>query len=140
MSISAPSIYMNVLRAGKLIYDDERSTYYQCFDTGVSWDKAVELRTQLGGHLSDCSDEHENSNLEQAVENGDANGDKKVTVSDAVAILQYIANNDKYKLSETGKKNADCSNVGDGITANDALAFQKPDAKMITSLPFSSND
>ncbi len=75
-----------------------------------------------------------------AVQYGDANGDKKVTVADAVAILQYIANKDKFKLSETGKKNADCYNVDDGITANDALAIQKPDAKMITSLPFSSND
>lgn len=66
---------------------------------------------------------------------GDANCDKKVTVSDAVAILQFIANKDKYALSVTGKKNADCYNVGDGITANDALAVQKLDAKVISGLP-----
>ncbi|MBO7395040.1 MAG: DUF4832 domain-containing protein [Ruminococcus sp.] len=66
---------------------------------------------------------------------GDANCDKKVTVSDAVAILQFIANKDKYTLSDIGRQNADCYNVGDGITANDALAIQKLDAKVISSLP-----
>ena len=73
-----------------------------------------------------------------AVQYGDANGDKKVTVADAVAILQYIANKDKYQLTAAGKRNADCYNVGDGITANDALAIQKLDAKTITSLPLNS--
>ena len=66
---------------------------------------------------------------------GDANCDKKVTVADAVAILQFIANKDTYMLSDIGKQNADCYNVGDGITANDALAIQKLDAKVISSLP-----
>jgi len=69
---------------------------------------------------------------------GDANLDGKVTVADAVAILQYIANKDKYMLTEIGKKNADCYNVGDGITGSDALAIQKLDAKVITSLPTKS--
>ncbi len=31
--------------------------------------------------------------------------------------------------------NADCSNVGDGVTATDALAIQKLDAGIYTSLP-----
>ena len=66
---------------------------------------------------------------------GDANTDKKVTVSDAVAILQFIANGDKYKLSEEGKENADCFNPGDGVTAKDALAIQQYDAQFISSLP-----
>ncbi|MDO4864855.1 MAG: endo-1,4-beta-xylanase [Ruminococcus sp.] len=66
---------------------------------------------------------------------GDANLDKRVTVADAVAILQSIANNDKYALSPTGKANADCFDPGDGITANDALAIQKLDAKSISTLP-----
>ena len=69
---------------------------------------------------------------------GDANCDKNVTVADAVAILQSIANNDKYALKPQGKVNADCFNVGDGVTANDALSIQKLDAKNITSLPDSS--
>ena len=69
---------------------------------------------------------------------GDANNDTKVSVADAVAILQYIANGDKYMLTDAGKKNADCCDPGDGITAKDALAIQKLDAKEISSLPTTS--
>lgn len=66
---------------------------------------------------------------------GDANCDEKVTVADAVAILQSLGNKDKYALSAEGAANADCYNPGDGITANDALAIQKLDAGVIKSLP-----
>ena len=66
---------------------------------------------------------------------GDVNIDGKVSVADAVAILQYLGNKDKYSLSENAKKNADCFDVGDGITAKDALAIQQLDAKAIDSLP-----
>ena len=66
---------------------------------------------------------------------GDANLDAKVTVADAVAILQAIANKDKYALKPQGAKNADVAGNGDGITAADALAIQKYDAKTITTLP-----
>lgn len=66
---------------------------------------------------------------------GDANCDNKVTAADAVLIMLYLANSDKYPLTPQGKINADCNNVGDGITANDALAIQKYNANVITSLP-----
>ncbi|SEK35370.1 hypothetical protein SAMN02910353_00538 [Ruminococcus sp. YRD2003] len=66
---------------------------------------------------------------------GDANCDGRITASDAVTIMLYIGNKDKYPLTPQGKLNADCNNVGDGITANDALAIQKYDAKVIDSLP-----
>ena len=66
---------------------------------------------------------------------GDANLDDNVTVADAVAILQFIGNKDKYKLSDEAKANADCCDPGDGITGRDALAIQKLDAKLITELP-----
>lgn len=58
---------------------------------------------------------------------GDANEDGKITVSDAVAVLQYIANAEKYALSEQGKKNADCDGEK-GITGSDAIMIQKMDA------------
>ena len=64
---------------------------------------------------------------------GDANADGKVSVADAVAILQYIAN--KFNLKGQGLDNADCYNPGDGVTARDALAIQQLDAKTISSLP-----
>ena len=58
---------------------------------------------------------------------GDANCDRKVTVSDAVAVLQYIANAEKYPLSEQAKFNADIDGE-EGITGGDASAIQKIDA------------
>ncbi|MDE6036318.1 MAG: 1,4-beta-glucanase [Ruminococcus sp.] len=57
---------------------------------------------------------------------GDANCDGEVALSDAVLIMQSIANpnEEKYKLSEQGIKNADCVGKNDGVTAKDALAIQ----------------
>ncbi|MCR4890039.1 MAG: endo-1,4-beta-xylanase, partial [Ruminococcus sp.] len=66
---------------------------------------------------------------------GDVNLDGKVTVADAVAILQFLGNKDKYALTEQAKLNADVCNPGDGITANDALTIQKYDAGIVKSLP-----
>ncbi|MDO4863291.1 MAG: hypothetical protein Q4A05_03885 [Ruminococcus sp.] len=57
---------------------------------------------------------------------GDANCDKKATVADSVAILQSIANHDKYALSSQGAFNADTD--FNGITANDARVLQEWDA------------
>ena len=67
---------------------------------------------------------------------GDANGDGDVTVADAVAILQYIGNKDKYNLSDSGKKNADVDGAA-GITGKDALVIQQVDAGllMLSDLP-----
>ena len=58
---------------------------------------------------------------------GDANCDDKLTVSDAVAVLQFIANAEKYPLSAQGAFNADI-NGEEGITGGDAIAIQKIDA------------
>jgi len=66
---------------------------------------------------------------------GDANCDGKVSLADTVAVLQYIANKQKYPLSEQGKDNADVFARGDGITANDALSIQKFDAGILKELP-----
>lgn len=61
---------------------------------------------------------------------GDANLDGKVTIADAVAILQHIGNNDKYCLSAQGKINAEVDGSS-GITGGDALMIQKVDAGLI---------
>ena len=58
---------------------------------------------------------------------GDANLDSKATIADSVAILQHIANRDKYELKPQGRLNADVDGV-EGVTANDALTLQKWDA------------
>ena len=59
---------------------------------------------------------------------GDANCDGKATVADSVAILQSIANADKYALSAQGKFNGDISGDYDGLTAADARTIQEWDA------------
>jgi hypothetical protein len=64
---------------------------------------------------------------------GDANVDGKVTVADAVAILQSIGNKDKYALKPQGKINGDVDGVA-GITGSDALRIQMLDAGKITEL------
>ena len=55
---------------------------------------------------------------------GDANGDGKTTLADAVAILQYLANADEYKIYDDCIVSADVVGNGDGINAEDALAIQ----------------
>ena len=66
---------------------------------------------------------------------GDANLDSNVTISDSVAILQNIANSEKYPLDDNARANADVYNPGDGITGMDAQAVQKLDAGIIDKLP-----
>ena len=66
---------------------------------------------------------------------GDANLDGKVSISDAVRILQYLANGETYDLSDEAKNNADVNERGNGVTAKDAAAIQKFDAGIIDNLP-----
>lgn len=63
---------------------------------------------------------------------GDANCDKKVSIADAVLIMQSLSNPDDYKLSAQGEINADVYDNGDGITSADALSIQKVEAKIIS--------
>ena len=69
---------------------------------------------------------------------GDANGDERVSISDSVAILQNLANSEKYPLSPQGKYNADCDG-SDGITGLDAAYIQQLDAGAISSIPETLN-
>ena len=89
--------------------------------------------TTAGGKVTTTSAQTEGEYLP-----GDANLDTKVTVADAVAILQAVANKDKFALKPQGVKNADVIGDGDGVTANDALAIQMYDAKKYDTLPVKS--
>ncbi len=60
----------------------------------------------------------------------DANEDGRVNVADAVAVLQYVANKEKYFLTAQGEANADCDGVS-GITGGDAIYIQKVDAGIL---------
>lgn len=62
---------------------------------------------------------------------GDSNEDGKVNISDAVLIMQSIANPDEFKLTNQGKLNADVYNNGDGVTNNDALIIQYVELKTL---------
>jgi hypothetical protein len=61
---------------------------------------------------------------------GDANIDNKINVADAVAVLQYVTNKEKYDLTAQGLRNADTDGEA-GITGNDALTIQKIDAGVL---------
>ncbi|MDE6832936.1 MAG: glycoside hydrolase family 9 protein [Ruminococcus sp.] len=66
---------------------------------------------------------------------GDSDCNGKVNVADAVLIMQYIVNMDKFKISEQGMKNADV--VGnDGITSSDALAIQMININLLKQSDF----
>ncbi len=64
---------------------------------------------------------------------GDANCDGRVSIADATAIFQSIANPDKYTLSDEGRRNADVAG-NDGITVEDAILIQKYDAKLVEEI------
>ncbi|MCR5600368.1 MAG: CotH kinase family protein [Ruminococcus sp.] len=73
---------------------------------------------------------------------GDANCDGEVDLSDAVLIMQSIANPDKYGLrgtepsaiTEKGSLQADVDISTKGVTGNDALKIQKYLLRLISSL------
>ncbi|MBR1592780.1 MAG: hypothetical protein IJ666_07210 [Ruminococcus sp.] len=64
---------------------------------------------------------------------GDVNLDGKVTISDAVRILQYLANNEKYDLVPQAITNGDVDGTP-GISGKDAARIQLYDAGAITEL------
>ncbi|MBO4876905.1 MAG: leucine-rich repeat protein [Ruminococcus sp.] len=70
---------------------------------------------------------------------GDANCDERINVADAVAILQFVANQTKYPLTERGLINADIDGAA-GITGTDAIVIQKVDAGVVkqSDLPLSN--
>lgn len=62
---------------------------------------------------------------------GDSNLDGKVSVADAVLIMQALSNPNEYKLKPQGEINADVVGNGNGVTSKDALAIQMVDLKLI---------
>lgn len=77
----------------------------------------------------------ESATVSDPIVYGDVNCDGEITVADAVVIMMYLYDMDKFPLTPKGMINADCYNAGDGITMDDALAIQMFDAKVIDSLP-----
>ena len=73
------------------------------------------------------------SGMSSNADYGDVNTDGKVSIADAVLIMQSLSNPNEYKLSEQQILNADVVDVGDGITAKDALAIQMTDLNLIST-------
>ncbi len=73
---------------------------------------------------------------------GDTNEDGKVNISDAVLIMQSIANPEEFTITEQGKLNGDVVDNGGGLTNIDALAIQYVEIKTITeeAFPMTSAD
>ncbi len=73
---------------------------------------------------------------------GDANVDGNVNISDAVLIMQSIANPEEFTVTEQGKINGDVIDNGGGLTNLDALAIQYVEIKTITdeAFPMSATD
>ncbi|MBP7343957.1 MAG: leucine-rich repeat protein [Clostridia bacterium] len=100
---------------------DEIKTFFTSFEEGVF--KGV-IRGYKGSKAEEYAIKY-NTSFETLIseKSGDSNGDGRIDMSDAVLIMQTIANPSKYKLNEQGSKNADMD--GDGVTNADALAIQK---------------
>ncbi len=64
---------------------------------------------------------------------GDADGSGDVTLADAVSIVSYIADSERYPLASYNA--ADVCNRGDGINTSDAISVQNFLLGKITSLP-----
>ena len=65
---------------------------------------------------------------------GDANCDASIDISDVVAIAGFVSNPTANSLTEQGIANADVQNIGDGISAGDALMVQQYLAGVIKAL------
>jgi len=55
---------------------------------------------------------------------GDVNCDGSIDMADAVLIMQYLSNPNKYQISENGRLNGDIDGKVNGITLTDVLAIQ----------------
>ena len=119
----------NVIESIKSYCDENGYTYYAS-DT-------LDLKTPGQAKGSQLLVRKENQTLA-----GDANTDGTVDLSDAVLIMQSLANPNKYgengndtsHITQQGSVNADVEGEN-GVTVNDALAIQKYLLELIPSLP-----
>lgn len=65
----------------------------------------------------------------QALLRGDCNCSNMVDVSDAVLLARFLAEDRTAKLSDQGRKNADCNADGD-LNSDDELAILRKIAKL----------
>ena len=109
-----------------------KPSYYQIVD-GIDYDQPTTTTTTTAASTTTTTTDATTTTTGGDILYGDANCDEKVDVSDAVMILQALANTDKYgvdgtdptHITEQGMINADCNLSRDGVTTADALSVQK---------------
>jgi len=110
-----------------ILHRDGSSLISQFDEKGINLTKGLAFSAE-----NDAFWEKLTSTNESTVK-GDANCDTNVNMSDAVIIMQSLANPNKYgvngtdehHITEQGKKNGDIAGNNDGITNSDALAIQR---------------
>ena len=109
-------------------FDNTKVGTYKIYVSPKAYPQAKEVFTVSVINASETSPAPPETNKDTKY--GDANVDGKINVSDAVAILQYVANQTKYELTAQGLINADIDGSA-GITGTDAVTVQRVDAGVI---------
>ena len=127
------TVYERAEAAFSMLDGKKKNTLYPVITAGskCSWESTDMLKMSTEVITTTCVPGEMTFGWElYSTVKGDANNDFKVNIADAVTVLQYIANNKKYPLSEQSKLNADCDGVP-GITGGDAIMIQKMDAGIV---------
>ena len=132
-SINIPNSVTSIGEAAFFGCESLTDVYYN--ETEEEWEKIYMVRNGSNTDLLNATI-HFNSSENEQTAYGDANLDGNVTISDAVAILQYLANSEKFPLVGQALINADVDGVA-GVTGKDATAIQLLDAGVVDSLPLS---
>ena len=114
--------------------DEEMNIIDVIPDNPLTYSEKITLASKIYKATSFCSEHAMTSNTQLATESesiidmhnsvdGDANCDNNMNMSDAVLIMQSLANPSKYSITAQGQYNADFDD--DGITNFDALTIQK---------------
>lgn len=118
-------------RNGELLPDFTTDTIaFEKITAGESGKYSVKITAQSGVEKTISAFNITIADDSTTVLSGDANCDGVVSIADAAAIFQSLANVDKYPLSPKGILNADVDG-NEGITASDALHIQRMDAGLI---------
>ncbi|MCM1506402.1 MAG: cellulose 1,4-beta-cellobiosidase [Ruminococcus flavefaciens] len=125
-------------QAAKAVYDDTGETdgyYYKLHRFWHHGDALMSYGSMalLYPDVTPLTDVEDTSGSDDDILWGDTNCDGKVTLADAVLIMQALSNPNEYKISEQGQKNGDVVDNGNGITPIDALAIQYVDLEIITT-------
>ena len=128
----------------KQVFIDEIPETFTSAEVQVWWsnvyDAATDSATDVPYTLVSAEVERMGTGVPSVIA-GDANLDGSVSISDAVCILQYLSNSDKFPLEGQALKNADVDGAA-GVTGKDAAAIQLVDAGVITAeeLPLNPAD